>query len=74
MGPPPGNADRQAHRSGVTIGDGAVIGAKSLVNKDIPPNHLAVGVPAKVIRYLGDEPPMKYDGSAGTLEDALRIP
>ena len=36
---------------GVTIGDGAVIGAGSVVNKDIPENAIAVGVPAKVIRY-----------------------
>lgn len=62
-----------SHRGGVTIGDGAVIGAKSLVNKDIPPDCLAVGVPAKVIRYLTDEPPMEYDGSVVTLEDALNV-
>ena len=36
---------------GVTIGDGAVIGAGSIVTKDIPPYAVAVGVPAKVIRY-----------------------
>lgn len=35
---------------GVTIGDGAVIAAGSVVNKDIPPNTLAGGVPAKVIK------------------------
>jgi acetyltransferase-like isoleucine patch superfamily enzyme len=35
---------------GVTIGEGAVIGAGSLVTKDIPPNTIAVGIPAKVIR------------------------
>ena len=35
---------------GVTIGDGAVIAAGSMVNNDIPPNCLAGGVPAKVIR------------------------
>lgn len=34
---------------GVTIGDGAIIGAGSVVTKDIPSNSLAVGVPAKVI-------------------------
>lgn len=37
---------------GVTIGDNAVIGAKSLVTKDIPPNCVAAGIPAKVIRKI----------------------
>ena len=35
---------------GVTIGDGAIIGAGAVVTKDIPPHCLAVGVPAKVIK------------------------
>lgn len=37
---------------GVTIGDNVVIGAKSLVTKDIPSNSVAVGVPARVIKSL----------------------
>lgn len=37
---------------GVTIGDGAVIGAGSVVTHDIPPNCLAAGVPAKVFKQL----------------------
>ena len=37
---------------GVTIGDNAIIGAGSVVTKDIPPKVLAVGVPCKVIRGL----------------------
>jgi len=37
--------------AGVTIGDGAVIGARSVVTEDIPPNAIAVGSPARVIRY-----------------------
>lgn len=36
---------------GVTIGDGAVIGAGAVVSKDIPPYAIAVGVPAKVVKY-----------------------
>ena len=36
---------------GVTIGDGAVIGAGSIVTKDVPPYAVVVGVPAKVIRF-----------------------
>jgi len=35
---------------GVTIGEGAVIGANSVVNRDVPPNSLAVGAPARVLR------------------------
>lgn len=41
--------------AGVTIGDDVVIGAGSLVCKDIPSNSVAVGVPAKVIRQLNRE-------------------
>lgn len=37
---------------GVTIGEGAVIGAGSVVTKDIPPYCVAVGTPAKVIKYF----------------------
>ncbi len=40
---------------GVKIGDGAVIGAGAVVVKDIPPYAVAVGVPAKVIKYRFDE-------------------
>ncbi len=35
---------------GVTIGDGAVIAASSVVTRDIPPHSLVAGIPAKVIR------------------------
>jgi acetyltransferase-like isoleucine patch superfamily enzyme len=38
---------------GVNIGEGAVIGACSVVTRDIPPYSLAVGCPARVIRSLG---------------------
>ena len=38
---------------GVTIGENAVIGAFSFINRDIPDNVVAVGVPAKVIREIG---------------------
>ena len=37
---------------GVTIGNGAIIGAGSVVTKDIPSNSIAVGNPAKVIRKI----------------------
>jgi acetyltransferase-like isoleucine patch superfamily enzyme len=33
---------------GVTIGENAIVGAHSFINRDIPANSLAYGVPAKV--------------------------
>ena len=42
-------------KSGVHIGNGAVIGAGAVVVKDIPPFAVAVGVPAKVVKYRFDE-------------------
>jgi acetyltransferase-like isoleucine patch superfamily enzyme len=42
-------------KSGVTIGDGAVIGANSIVVKDVPPYAIVGGVPAKLIRYRFDK-------------------
>lgn len=38
-------------KGGVTIGNGAVIGARSVVTKDVPPYAVVAGVPAKVIKY-----------------------
>ncbi|TLS97596.1 LbetaH domain-containing protein [Aliarcobacter cibarius] len=43
----------------VTIGDGAVIGSSSVVTKDIPPFAIAVGNPARVIKYRFDEQKIK---------------
>ena len=40
---------------GVTVGENAVIGAFSFINRDIPDNVVAVGVPAKVIRKNGNK-------------------
>lgn len=37
---------------GVTIGEGAIVAAGSIVTKDVPPFTLVAGVPAKVIRSL----------------------
>ena len=40
---------------GVTVGKHAIIGANSVVSKDIPDYAVAVGCPAKVIKYLEKE-------------------
>lgn len=39
---------------GITIGDNSVIGAGSVVTKDVPANVIAVGNPAKVLRSIND--------------------
>ena len=40
---------------GVTVGENSIIGAFSFVNKDIPDNVIAVGVPAKVIKGINEK-------------------
>jgi acetyltransferase-like isoleucine patch superfamily enzyme len=40
---------------GVTIGDGAVVAAGAVVTKDVPPNAIVAGVPARLIRMTGHE-------------------
>ena len=45
--------------SGVKIGDGAIIGAGSVVAKDVPPYAIVVGNPAKIIKYRFDEEQIK---------------
>ncbi len=38
--------------AGITVGDNSVIGAGSIVTKDIPPNTVTVGNPARVIKNI----------------------
>ncbi len=48
---------------GVTIGDNAVIGAGSVVTKDVPKNAVVCGNPAKVLRYVDNS---DFQPGAGT--------
>ena len=45
---------------GVTIGDNAVVAAGAVVNRDVPPNTIAGGVPAKVIKTLQGPAKQEY--------------
>jgi len=47
--------DKVTILKGVKIGEGSIIGANSLVNKDIPANVIAVGSPAKPIKKYSYE-------------------
>lgn len=44
---------------GVTIGENSIIGAGSVVTRDIPPNCIAAGNPARVVRELDPSCPMR---------------
>lgn len=48
---------------GVTVGAGAIVGAGSVVTKDVPPNAIAAGIPARVVAWREGAAP------EGTTED-----
>jgi len=56
--------------SGVTIGDNTIIGAGSVVTKDIPANVLAAGNPCRVIRPLSPDDDRKYLMAEASQTDA----
>lgn len=55
---------------GVTVGDNSVIGAGSVVTKDIPPNVIAVGNPCKVLREIGEKD-RKYYYKDRTIDEKI---
>ena len=48
--------------SGVRVGHGAIIGANAVVTRDIPPQCIVAGVPARVIKYLDNT---TFEGNSG---------
>jgi len=42
---------------GVRIGENAVVAAGAVVSRDVPPNAIVAGVPARVLRFAGDDEP-----------------
>ncbi|RBI61468.1 acyltransferase [halophilic archaeon] len=52
-------------RAGVKVGENAIVGAKSVVPKDVPAHHIAVGQPAKSVKVKPG-----WEDAADPLEDA----
>jgi hypothetical protein len=58
-------------RGGVTIGNGAVIGAGSVITKCIPPGTMALGIPARVVQKLTEAAPPEVNATVKTLSEAM---
>jgi acetyltransferase-like isoleucine patch superfamily enzyme len=44
----------------ICIGENSIIGAGSVVRKDVPPNAVVIGNPAKIVKYLDPEKIIKF--------------
>lgn len=51
---------------GVTVGKNAVIGAFSFVNRDIPDNVVAIGIPVKIVKRKSGNKPVRQSNRAKT--------
>jgi galactoside O-acetyltransferase len=39
--------------AGMTVGENAMVGTSAVVTRDVPPNHIVVGIPAKTVKVKG---------------------
>jgi len=59
---------------GVTIGQNAMVGAGSVVTKDVPPNSIVVGNPARIVNYVaGNDQPQTLEEETTTGENDLPV-
>ena len=47
--------------AGVTIGENSIIGCGAIVTKDVPPNSIVAGVPARVIKTIDEYAKLDFD-------------
>jgi acetyltransferase-like isoleucine patch superfamily enzyme len=45
--------------SNISIGENAIVGAGSVVTKDVPPNAIVAGNPARILRFIGSQAEIK---------------
>ncbi len=55
---------------GVTIGENAIVGAGSVVTKDVPPNAIVAGNPARILRMIERK---QYEGTVSGPRHSVRI-
>jgi acetyltransferase-like isoleucine patch superfamily enzyme len=58
---------------GVTVGEGAIVGANSVVTKDVPPHTVAVGSPARIVKQLNAKSGLDHRGDGyGQIDRRIR--